>query len=111
MKSFAGGIHVGATTGDLEKFLGASLNTVAKALNDMTNGRAVITQGNTITITGPVQETDAPEDPLVTITCVNGIITEISMSWTNVDLEGCISQKALNFANQRAKEMGMSASW
>ena len=45
------------------------------------------------------------------ISCVNGMITEISMSWTDADLEGCISQKALNFANQRAKEMGMSASW
>ncbi len=107
-KTFSGGIHVGSTTGDLERFLGAPLNTVAKALNEMTNGRAVITQGNKITITGPVQETDAPEDPLITISCVNGMITEISMSWTDADLEGCISQKALNFANQRAKEMGMS---
>ena len=45
MKSFAGGIHVGSTTSDLERFLGAPLNTVAKAINEMTNGRAVITQG------------------------------------------------------------------
>ena len=107
-KMFSGGIHVGSTKGDLENFLGASLNTVAKALNNMTSDRSVITKGNKITITGPVQETDAPEDPLVIITCENGIITEIFMSWTDVDLEGCISQKAINFANQKAKEMGMS---
>ena len=110
-KTFSGGIHVGSTIKELEKFLGASLNTVAQVLNKMTNGNAVVIKGKKITITGPVQETDAPDDPMITITCVNGIITEISMSWTEVDLEGCISQKALNFANQKAKEMGMSASW
>ncbi len=108
MKSFAGGIHVGSTTRELEKFLGASLNDVAKALNQMTDNRSVVVKGNKITIRGPVQETDAPEDPLIVITCINGVITEIALAWSDLDLEGCISQEALNFANKQAKEMGMS---
>ena len=80
MKSFAGGIHVGPTTRELEKFLGASLDGIAKALNPMINNRAVVTSGNKTIITGPVQETDAPEDPLIIITCSNGVITEIVLT-------------------------------
>lgn len=109
MKSFSEGIHVGSTTEELEKFLGASLTNVAKALNPMNSDRAVVVKGNIVTIVGPIQETDVPDEPLITITCKNGLVTEISMEW--FDLEGCISQKAMNFANQKAKEMGMSTTW
>lgn len=110
-KTFSGGIHVGSTSKELEQFLGTSLTNMAKTLNAMTSGQTVVIKGNKVTITGPVQETDAPDDPMITITCINGIISEISMAWSGVDLEGCISQKAMNFANKKAKEMNMSSSW
>ena len=111
-KAFSGGIHVGSTAREFQKFFGASVNTVAKALNDMTGGKAAFAketfaQENRIMITGPIQDTEVSEEPLITITCVNGVITEISMAWNESDLEGCISKKAMNVANKKVKEMGM----
>ena len=94
---------------ELEKFLVASLNTVAKSLNDMTSGKAIITKRNKINTTGLVQDTKAPDTLVISVTCMNSVIAEISMSWNNVELACCISQKAMNFVNQNAKEIDMSA--
>lgn len=66
------------------------------------------TKGNTTMITGPIEE--GPDaTPTVRITCNNGVITSILFDWSGGYTELVdISQKALDFANNKAKEMGLS---
>lgn len=99
---FSGGIRVGASTKVLENFFSDTIHNIGTV------------KGNTIIVNGPHWE--GPDDnSIVQITCKNGVITEIVFNWsysTNFvagSADGFIfSQKALDFANKQAQQMGLS---
>ena len=94
---FVGDIRVGASAKIVESYFGESLANIGTA------------KGNTITITGPLSEETDFFEPTVSITCVNGVVTEIFYDITAGGLEqACLSESAVKFANTRAKEMGFS---
>ena len=101
--SFAKSIKIGSTIKDLERFWGMSLSDLKKAEWSL---NSLEVSNNKITISGPIEETDMPEYPTVIITLVNDIVTEISIEGFHLD--GCLSKKAVNSFNQKAKEMGLS---
>lgn len=96
--SFSNGIRVGASSEVLERYLGDTLINIGYV------------KGNKITLTGPVDIEGGYIGSFVTITCVDGVITEISLNGGGgASIEGDISKKALDFANKKAKEMNISS--
>ena len=91
--TFSGGIRVGASTKVVERFFADTMNNMG------------VVKGKTVVVSGPPQE--GPDAyPIVQFTCVNGIITEITYGFFN--LTYAVSKKALNFANNHARQMGLS---
>lgn len=68
-------------------------------------------RGKVVTVSGPHWEDgDAPS--IVHITCRNGVITEIMFNWVygvSFVNTGFTSKQAVDFANRKAREMGLSA--
>ena len=97
---FSGGIRVGADIKTLERFFGDSITNIGYV------------NGNVITLRGPAnQGTDVP-NPTVTIKCIGGKVAEIffdASAGGGFKGMGCISLKALDFANKQAKQMGLSS--
>ncbi len=91
--SFAGGIRVGAGTKILENFFGDSI---------MNAGHV---EGQKVTLTGPDYGSTDDGPDHINITCVNGVVAEIRLYRSGSYV---FSFKALEFANKRLDQMGLS---
>lgn len=94
------GIHVGASVRVLENFFGDSINNIGHKI------------GDTIIIFGPYYGGSSWLDPTINIRCKNGAITEINYDAGGEfddSRGGCLSMKAVNFAESQARKMGMSS--
>ena len=93
---FSGGIHVGSSIKDLERFFGTSINRVGYP------------DGNNTTLIEPIRwETDDFSNPVACIKCSNGIVTEFIFDWLDVQ-QHIVSDKTSKFANQQARKIGVS---
>lgn len=93
---FAGGIRVGASTKVVERIFADTMSNMG------------VVKGNTITVSGPPQEGPDGLEPIVRLTCVNGIITEITYGCIYGEITGNISKKTVEFANKHARQMGLA---
>ena len=68
----------------------------------------VNTVGAKTIVYGPIEETDFPEYPTLNLIMEGDVVTEISMELSYLHLGGCLSTKAVNFFNNKAKELELS---
>ncbi len=103
--SFAGGIHVGSSVQDLERFLGYKVTKKTVPKHTLYSKK-----GNIIFFAGPVELESDAEFPIAVIKCENGRITEIFYDGTGgrSNPDGIISKKALDFANKQTRQLGLS---
>ena len=92
---FGSNIRVGAGTKVLENYFGDTVKNIG------------VTQGKSITLYGPMTVGVDGHFPIFAIACENGIITQIraDLMGGTEEVDAC-SQKAVNFADSKMKQIG-----